>query len=240
MIYSALRGPLLELLRAPPGPPEPPIGSPDSVAIFRASPRYMQLRIAFHVMSITPALVFEVLFIFAEAAVELHPAATVASITVLLVTAVVGVLRYFLIRLDYDMRYYIVTDRSLRIRQGALTIQESTYTFANVQNLTIRQGPLERVFGISNLHVETAGGAAAQSSGEEPGGVHHHGVLAGIDNAPEVRDRILALLRDYRDAGLGDREDRPKAEAAQLEMNRLERLREILLELRALKGGLDR
>jgi uncharacterized membrane protein YdbT with pleckstrin-like domain len=137
------------------------------------------------------------------------------------------------------MRYYIVTDRSLRIRQGALTIQESTYTFANVQNLTIRQGPVERLFGISNLHVETAGGAAASQS-EEPGGFHHHGVLAGIDNAPEVRDRILTLLRAYRDAGLGDREDRPKAAQGRPEAPRLERLQEILTELRALKGALDR
>jgi membrane protein YdbS with pleckstrin-like domain len=199
----------------------------------------VQLRIAIHVVSITPALVFEILFVFAEAAVEMHPAAAAVSVTVLLVTAFIAVLRYFLIRLDYDMRYYVVTDRSLRIRQGALTIQESTYTFANVQNLTIRQGPMERLFGISNLHVETAGGAAASQS-EEPGGTHHHGVLAGIDNAPEVRDRILTLLRAYRDAGLGDREDPPKAAAGRPEAPRLERLREILAELRALKGALDR
>ena len=245
MIYEAIKGTLLELLRAPHGPPDPPVGSPDSVEIFRASPRFLRMRVLLHFLSVTPAILIELVLVFAERAIELPGPATSVSIVALVLTVGVAVLRYFLIRLDYDMRYYVVTDRCVRIRRGALTVQESTYTFANVQNLAIRQGPVERAFNVSNLHVETAGGVGSQSDQTAPAA--HQAVLAGIDNAPEVRDRIRALLRAYRDAGLGDQEEhahglsgaalrrKPGREPAELQ-----RLAEILGELRALKAGLDR
>ncbi len=38
-------------------------------------------------------------------------------------TVLASVVKYYLIRIDYDMRYYVVTDRSLRIREGALSPQ---------------------------------------------------------------------------------------------------------------------
>ncbi len=169
---------------------------------------------------------------------------------VLLVLAIPATaIKYFLIRIDYDMRYYVVTDRSLRIREGALIIHEATYTFANVQNLKIHQGPLERLLGISNLVVETAGGAGASSGDgqqQNPFARGHQGVLRGIVNAREVRDQILVLLKKYRDAGLGDPEDRRKAvlgapgagRKAGFSPAALERLREIHEEARGLRAAL--
>jgi hypothetical protein len=116
------------------------------------------------------------------------------------------------ILVDYDLRYYIVTDRNLRIRQGALIIQEATYTFANVQNVRIDQGPLERLFGISTLTIQTAGGGG--KSDKEGGfqnilqaGPGHEGVIRGVANPVELRDRIQALVKRHRDAGLGDPDD---------------------------------
>lgn len=247
MLYDSVKGTLLELLRAPHGPPEAPVGSPDSVQIFRASPRFLRMRVLLHFLSITPAIFIELALVFAERTLELPGATAYASVVALVLTAAVALLRYFLIRLDYDMRYYVVTDRCVRIRRGALTVQESTYTFANVQNLAIRQGPLERLFDISNLHIETAGGGlAAQADQNAPAA--HQAVLAGIDNAPEVRDRIRGLLKAYRDAGLGDREDDRHGPSGTLGRSgrggrhpaEFERLREILQELRALKAALDR
>lgn len=241
MIYEALKGPLLDLLKAPTDPPPPPIGSPDSVEVFRASPRFLWMRLLVHFGSVTPALVLELLLMFAERLAALDPSVTLASSIALALTLVVVLVRYFLIRLDYDMRYYVVTDRSLRIRQGALTIQESTFTFANVQNLSIHQGPLERLFGIANLYVETAGGTAGGGASDGQGASYHHGVLAGIHNAQALRDRILVLLRTYRDAGLGDHEDRgePKFHANRPDAA-LDRLREIADAVRALKAALER
>jgi membrane protein YdbS with pleckstrin-like domain len=206
MIYEALREPLLQLLCVPHEPPQPPLGSPESIQIFRAEPRYLSLQLLLHFGSMGVALAFELLgWVLAPV-----PGGTavfaMASALVVSVTAAVMLVRYFLVRLDYDMRFYVLTDRSLRIRRGAWTIEESTYTFANVQNLTLHQGPLERLLGLTHLQIDTAGGGPQKAAREGGEGLQHQGRLDGIDpeTAVALRDRILKLVRSYGDAGLGD------------------------------------
>ncbi len=207
MLYDALKEPLLELLKAPRDPPEPPLGSAGSVQIFKASPRYLTLKLLIHFGSIALVLGFELLGWALAPTPEATAALSVVSVAVVAVTVVLMLGRYFLIRLDYDMRFYVLTDRSLRIRRGALSIEESTYTFANVQNLTLHQGPLERLLGITHLHIETAGGGASSGAGDSGAGIYHKGRLEGIDpkTATELRDRILALVTSYGDSGLGEK-----------------------------------
>ena len=120
-------------------------------------------------------------------------------------------------RLDYEMRWYIVTDRSMRLREGIFGVREMTFTFANVQNIAIRQGPLQRLLGIADVVVRTAGGGGGAEHG--PGEQHsgrpmHVGTLRAVDNAEQVRDLILERLRQLRDAGLGDPDDRHHRESA--------------------------
>jgi membrane protein YdbS with pleckstrin-like domain len=232
VIYEPLRSLLLRVLSAPTEPPDPPAGSPDSVEVFRASKRLLTVRL----IGLTIAMSFVVLpmlpaFVIGLASEE--PLAAVGSGLVLASLLGLSVFRWFLVRLDWDMRYYIVTDRSLRIRQGALIIRESTFTFANVQNVSVHQGPIDRLVGISNVRIDTAGGGGA-AQGQHAGG--HQGVLVGIDNAPVVRDRILALLRAYRDAGLGDSDD--KGGSKTLSPKHTELLRQIRDELRGARSVL--
>ncbi len=72
---------------------------------------------------------------------------------------------YFLQRLNYKMRWYIVTDRSLRIRSGVVWLQEMTMTFANVQGIRLTANPIERLLGLANLEVQSAGGGGAPANG---------------------------------------------------------------------------
>jgi hypothetical protein len=113
---------------------------------------------------------------------------------------------YAMARLDYELRWYIVTDRSLRIRAGLAAVQETTMSFANVQQVVVSQGPLQRLLGIADLRVQSAGGGGDQ---HEHGGREslHTGIFHGVDNANEIRDLILARLREFRQAGLGDPDD---------------------------------
>ena len=116
---------------------------------------------------------------------------------------------FAMVRLDYEMRWYITTDRSLRIREGLASVREMTLTFANVQNVTIRQGPLQRLLGLADVVVETAGGGAPRGPhGQQAGNSLHEGALRGVDNATEIRDLILARLRKLKDAGLGDPDEK--------------------------------
>jgi membrane protein YdbS with pleckstrin-like domain len=113
---------------------------------------------------------------------------------------------YAMARLDYELRWYIVTDRSLRIRAGLAAVQETTMSFANVQQVVVTQGPLQRLLGIADLRVQSAGGGGDH---HERGGAEslHTGVFHGVENANEIRDLILDRLRAFRQAGLGDPED---------------------------------
>ncbi len=214
MIYEAIKDRLFSLIKAPTHPPEPPAGSQGSIQIFRAAPNFLKIQLIVWGVGFAGAIVGELIFLGVELFVtrgDDDRTAELALAALLLVITVVGtIVKFFLIRIDYDMRYYVVTDRSLRIREGALLINESTYTFANIQNLKVTQGPLERLLGLSNLIVETAGGASSSSGDTHRKSAGHEGNLRGITNAREVRDQMLVLLKKYRDAGLGDPEDRGK------------------------------
>lgn len=114
------------------------------------------------------------------------------------------IIAYIAIHLRYDTTWYVLSDRSMRIRRGIWNIHETTITYDNIQNVAIRQGPVQRYFGISNVLVETAGGGAKTSEGHQSTVAGHSGLLEGIENAEEVRDVILRKWRESRTAGLGD------------------------------------
>jgi membrane protein YdbS with pleckstrin-like domain len=148
---------------------------------------------------------------------------------------------YAMVRLDYELRWYIVTDRSLRIRSGLARVQESTMSFANVQQVVVTQGPLQRLLGIANVRVQSAGGGG--NAEELKGGDSlHTGVFHGVDNAHEIRDLILARLRQFRMTGLGDPDEAPArhesvgSEDTAGPQQSLAAAHELLREVRALRG----
>jgi uncharacterized membrane protein YdbT with pleckstrin-like domain len=125
----------------------------------------------------------------------------------------------------------------VRIREGVVIIHEMTLTFANVQNVTIDQGPLQRMFGIADLRVQTAGGGGSEQPGMRS---MHTGILRGLDDAEKLREAVLARLRIVADAGLGDHDD-AQAQAAQVPAEGLAHAAAMLLaEARALASAAER
>jgi len=146
---------------------------------------------------------------------------------------VLGVVELFIVgfalvvtRVDYDLRHYLVGDRSLRVAQGAWRREEATLSYANVQNIEVLQGPLERLFGFKSLTVSTAGAGADPM---HPQDSSHLVTLVGLENADELRELILGMLRQHKDSGLGE----PVARApGGLDVRRLEAVRDAALALR--------
>lgn len=243
---------LARWLRVPP-PPEPPAGSAESVRRFRAAPGYLRYRVVawvfkqlgagwglvvgFSVIENVPEFPYSYLLLYAEG---IGVAGFILQLP----------LTFLLLRLDYHYRWYLVTDRGLRIREGVAVVREQTMSFANVQNLSTEQGPVQRLFGIADLKVRTAGGGG-KSEGE-PGEAGkkdlHLGYFRGVDDAEGIRDLILGRLRGLKDAGLGD-PDEPAAPAAaepgapasdRGPATVLDAARELLAEARALRAALGR
>jgi len=121
----------------------------------------------------------------------------------LLLMILPDILAYLAIHLKFDSTWYVMTDRSIRIRRGIWIITEMTLTFENIQNVTVSQGPLQRHFNISDIVIETAGGGASDEKGSA-GLELHKGRIEGIRNAQEIRNQILSRLKESQSAGLGD------------------------------------
>jgi hypothetical protein len=225
---GAESGWLLRLLRVPPAP-HLPAGEPGSARVFRAAPNYWRLKLAqWAARQAFTAVGFVFIFGFLQAvpdnvvlkdkgrsrtvstAVPMKVMHGIEGLAIALWVAQMP-LSLAIIRLDYQLRWYVVTDRAARLREGVLSLTEMTFTLVNVQDIRIAQGPLQRLLGLADVELRTAGGS--ESSG--PHGGHgsagsrnqHQARLRGVDNAEMIRDLVLERMKRARDAGLGDPDD---------------------------------
>lgn len=191
------------LLRTPSDPPRVPAGAYRSAEVVRASPRYLR----YQLLGVYCGVALECVVLTIAVASALAAGKPVALLVIAPVALGLGLLLFvnaFAVRIDYALRHYVITDRSLRVREGAWTVTEMTLTYANVQNVRIEQGPIQRLFRISDLVVDTAGGGSA-AHGHGRAGAGHRVTLAGLEDAAAVRDRVLAYVKQYgRTSGLGD------------------------------------
>jgi membrane protein YdbS with pleckstrin-like domain len=228
---------LLAVLKVPEAP-QPPDGSPDSLRVFRAGRNYYLWSI---IMWALGALVagFAVASVSVPLVVALRRApqwgeVAAGAALVLIWSAYVAVAIVMLVsrRLNYGLRWYIVTDRSLRIRSGIFAMSELTMTYSNVQEIRISSGPLQLLLGIADVEVQAAGGGGQR----ERGGGGHGGRFRGVAHANEIRELIVDRLRQYRDSGLGE----TKHVATSPEVAELAAAKAVLAEASALRAALER
>ena len=161
-VYKGVWLVLSDCFRVPQQPPSMPVEPAGFCRTFHPSRRYL----AYLKMYFWIALVVIDLAILGGWIALLVWRPTIAWIVALpaLVVAIVpDIVAYVAIHLRYDTMWYVMTDRSLRARRGIWVILEHTITFENVQNVTVRRGPVQQLFGISSLVVETAGSAEGKS-----------------------------------------------------------------------------
>ena len=231
-MYRGLWGVLSKYFRVPQDPPTPPVQANEQYNSFKPAPGYLRyLRIGFligiviiNILLLVPAIALTII---------VWPWGLFALIPVSLLALGLTMLGYLALHLRYDTTWYILTDRALRLRRGIWTIHETTITFENVQNVKVSQGPLQRVFGIANVVVETAGsGGGGQQQQQQAGSMANQGLIEGVSNAEQIRDRILSRLRHSTSTGLGDEVDQSQTpSSATWSEQHLQVLREIRDEL---------
>ncbi|MDY7093882.1 MAG: PH domain-containing protein [Acidobacteriota bacterium] len=160
--------------------------------------------------------------------------------------AIQAVTSGLLLKLGWELRWYMVGDECLRIREGLWKVKEQTMTISKIQNMSVRQNPLQKLLGIEDLEIHTAGGGAKSSGdGDEDKGLHV-GHFRGIENGAELRAQIRARMARSRGSGLGDEGDhhlQPMESSATLAgstggAETLAAARELLDESRRLRGAL--
>lgn len=202
-VYRGVWSVLVNLFKVPEHPPTLPAGPDEKVESFRPDPQFLRyLKLPLWLVIIPVNIVLVVAWVVTTV---LAPVAGAVLLLPLFGLAVLPtMLAYLAIHLRYDTTWYVMTSRSMRLRRGIWVIHETTITFENVQNVTVNQGPIQRLFGIADVEVDTAGGGGKSDPTKGGLGAGHRGVIEGVADAARIRDLILARLRRSRSAGLGD------------------------------------
>jgi membrane protein YdbS with pleckstrin-like domain len=77
------------------------------------------------------------------------------------------------------------------VKKGIVTVTRKHVPFRTITNIASQAGPFDRLFGIGNVSIETAGYSGSSQSGPEE-------KLEGITFYEEVRDFILNELRRFK------------------------------------------
>lgn len=203
-IWSLLSG----LLRVPAEPPVLPTRPGEQLEAFHPAPGYLRYELLG--LRIVCGGLFAMAAIGCAAlAMDEPEAAIVIGALALGAILFIYFIGYLFTYIGYCTTWYVMTSRSVRLRTGVWVVRETTITFENVQNVSVNQGPLQRLFGIADVRLDTAGGGGTTASkggqGENPFMLNmHQGLIRGVDNAPVIRDLIVMRMKRSRSAGLGD------------------------------------
>jgi membrane protein YdbS with pleckstrin-like domain len=220
-------------LRVPPYP-QPPEGSPESIQVFHPGRNYYTFCLLIWFLSHLLILMglLAVYFLVSNSFPSMPAWAKIASRSIEVLAALAFatsvVFTFLSQRLRYALCWYIVTDRSLRIRRGVLSVEELTMTFSNIQEIRVTATPLQNLLKIADVEVQSAGG------GSEKSGEGHIGRFKGVSNADAIRDLMVGRLRQYRDSGLGE----PTLHNVPASDHAIHAARAVLAEARALRKQL--
>jgi len=117
----------------------------------------------------------------------------IVLIPIWLIVAPYFIKKYFN-RLDCEL-----TTRSLKFEKGMIFHVERTIPLDKIQDLTFREGPLLKAFGLSILKVETAGNTGQGTSDL---------TLIGIIDAAQFRNRVFEQRDKVTDNSTGSDDNR--------------------------------
>jgi len=155
-----------------------------------------------------------------------------ATVIITLVVTVLGILlipiwliagTYYLNRY-FDNLYCELTTRALHFKKGVLFTTERTIPLDKIQDLTFKEGPLLRYFGLSSLMIETAGNSAANMTDMK---------LIGIMDAPKFREMVIS----QRDEITYNRGGQSEGEIGDIEHQLKPLLQEISETLKRIEKG---
>ncbi|MCP4263032.1 MAG: PH domain-containing protein [Planctomycetes bacterium] len=128
----------------------------------------------------------------------------------------------------YKTLEYIVDDESLKTQGGVFWKKHSSLTYAKITNIDITQGPLQRMFNIGTIHVQTAGASGTQGTLAELR-------LLGIKDLQELKETILTRMKNYALSRSEQSKETIKVPESDQEL-----LKDILEELKAIRKSIEK
>lgn len=91
-------------------------------------------------------------------------------------------LSFFTLWAERRTTWYVITDQGVQLRHGLWTVHETSLRFANIQHVTLKQGPLQRLLGLADLVLTTAG-SRPKDDDDEDEKRKRQGELKDLDDA---------------------------------------------------------
>jgi len=144
--------------------------------------------LSFHVKWFAATLVlFGLLILLRSVSVDLSYAMIVTILLAgLAITIAIGWMQRFFTQ-------YTITTKRLNIRSGILSKTESSTNVDRIQNITVKQSPVDRIMKVGSIDFDTAGDNAADRFS-----------FIGVNNPQELRERIMHARDDEKAVGTHD------------------------------------
>ncbi len=129
---------------------------------------------------------------------------------------------------SYESLRCILYERSLVVKRGVVFKTEKTIPLDKIQDLTVREGPLLRAFGLRSLKIETAGQGSPQGQAEAN--------MVGVVDPREFRDQVLSQKDRMLGLSAAPRPSEPKPMTGSSTDGLLTEIRDLLRTIAA-RGG---
>jgi len=108
----------------------------------------------------------------------------------------------------YRSLEYTIEDDEIRANKGVFWKKRVAMPYAKITNIDITQGPVQRMFNIGNIHVQTAGAGGAQGARAEL-------KLWGITDLEELKNTIMEKVRNVHHRARGTAQPATRREPIQ-------------------------
>ncbi|OGI82911.1 hypothetical protein A3G53_02795 [Candidatus Nomurabacteria bacterium RIFCSPLOWO2_12_FULL_44_11] len=123
-----------------------------------------------------------------------------SAIWILLVALALIIVCFIWAKLTYRFYRYELAENGFKKESGVIYKKYVTIPYDRIQNVDIYRGILARLLGLSDLHIQTAGGSGYTGG---YGGITE-GRLVGLSKevAEQLRDEVIARARQSKNQGL--------------------------------------
>ena len=90
----------------------------------------------------------------------------------------------------YNSLEYVIESNSVKMRRGVFWRKGVTVPYTKITNIDVTQGPVQRMFDIGTIHVQTAGAGGPQAKAAEQ-------KLLGIRDMDGLKNTIMERVRGY-------------------------------------------